>query len=183
MRAAALCLMVILAGCAGTARKAPPDAVIRVDLDRYMGTWYVIAREPAFGEGNQVGVRVAYQRHGSDVVDVGYLAREEDFMHPLQQRSGTALVLDPASAALWSVKFPWSSADDYVIVYLDSEYRYAIAGDPAHHHALVLARDQRLSDDTYQRLLAVLTAKRYDTGKLLRVPQVEDQLGAPGYTP
>ncbi|HVT34731.1 MAG TPA: lipocalin family protein [Nevskiaceae bacterium] len=184
MRVAAAVLLLMLAGCAAAPlRLAPAEAVAKVDLDRYMGTWYVIGRTPSYNERRQVAVTVDYARGQDGSIFIVQHSRDQDFTHAPEQLSGRGSVVDPVSNALWSVKFPWSGAQDYAVVYLDDSYQHAIAVDAPHQRVWLLAREARVSDDTYEVYLAVLRAKNFDTDKVVRVPQIEDQLGAPGYTP
>src|SRR3546814_15382396 len=74
---ALLCLM-LLSGCAGGGRAQPPETVGEVDLQRYQGTWYELARLPMFFQRNCIRSEANYQLQADGSVAVTNRCETED---------------------------------------------------------------------------------------------------------
>lgn len=179
--------LLALSGCAAKMANLNPRAAVpqqlaaHVDLDRYMGRWYIIASVHNKMERGMVGSYFDYRRIGNDKVDAVYSAHAHDFRHPLYTNHGIAKIEDPRSNARWSVAFSWPISEEQLILYVDPDYQYAVVGDPQKDDAWILARNIFVSDTNYQHLLDVLDSQGYDTFRLIRVPQRPEFLGVPGY--
>jgi apolipoprotein D and lipocalin family protein len=185
-RLSTLLLALLLGACAATPnpnpRAAEPQRPMNsVDLDRYLGRWYVIANIPYFAERGRVGAYAEYSRREDGRFNDWYFARKGNFSAPIEKTAGLAWVPDPAEPARWKVRFYWPFTADYLILHVDPDYRYAVIGHPTREYAWIFAREPRIPAQRYEELLAVLDAQGYDRSRLLRVPQFPDQLGAPGY--
>lgn len=179
--------LLALGGCAAKMANLNPRAAVpqklatHVDLDRYMGRWYIIASAHNRMERGMVGSYFDYRRIGDDKVDAVYSAHAHDFKHSLYTNHGIARVEDRQSNARWSMEFSWPMSEELLILYVDPDYQYAVVGDPQKDDAWILARKIFVSDSEYQHLLDVLDSQGYDTFRLIRVPQRPEFLGVPGY--
>lgn len=187
-RIPSICLMaaLLLSACAGTppnpnpAAALPQQTAAYVDLDRFLGRWYVIANIPYFAERGKVRAYVEYSR-GEDGLLNDFYWSAEDFIEPLSLKRGVARVVDTQTNARWEVSFLRPVWADYLILYVDPEYRYAVIGHPSRNYAWIFSREARMTDERYEQLLSVLEAQGYDIRRVLKVPQVADQEGAPGF--
>lgn len=164
----------------GRSDRPPLQAESSVDLDRYLGTWYVIANIPYFAEAGNVASRAVYRARDDGRIDDLYFYRE-DFDGEEQSMAGVAWIIDEASNARWNVRFFWPLTFDYVILDLDEDYRHVAVGHPSRNYGWVMAREPRIDADQYERLMAVFAANGYDTAEFLKVPQFPEQLGQPGF--
>lgn len=178
----------LLTACASTPRNpnplaaAPVLAAASVDLDRYIaGRWYVIANIPYFAERGDIASYVEYSRRPDGQLNDWYYFRDGSFNLPHQKKEGIARVLPDSNNARWEVQFQWPVWSDYVVLYVDADYQYAVIGHPSKDYGWIFSREARMTDDRYAELLGVLEANGYDTRRLLKIPQVADQLGAPGF--
>lgn len=170
------------AGCASVPHAGDPlKTATQVELDHFMGRWYVIANIPYAAERGRVGAYFEYSPREDGHINDRYFSQEKDFDHPLEEKQGIATVVDTQSNAAWKVHFDWSRDLDCRILYVDPEYRYAVAGNPSRDQAWILARDLYVSDENYQLLLAVLAEQGYDPTRVLKVPPRPEFLGIPGY--
>lgn len=176
-----LLLAVLLSGCAVFRGGEPLATVDQVDLDRYLGQWYVIANIPYFGERGNVAGRAIYQMREDGRMDDIYIYRKGDFDSPEQRLEGVAWVVDEDSRARWKVRFYWPLTFDYLIVALDEDYQWTVVGHPSRNYAWIMARDARMDDDLYAELLGVLADRGFDPEALLKVPQFPEQVGQPGF--
>jgi apolipoprotein D and lipocalin family protein len=161
----------ILAACGGE-KPAPMQVVSAVDLNRYTGTWYEIARYPNRFQRDCAGdVTATYELRDDGKVSVVNSCREEN--GDLKSAEGTARVVDPATNARLEVTFFWPFSGDYWIINLGPNYEYAVVGEPSREYLWILSRTPRMDDATYEVLLQRIAKQGYDTSKLVRTPQSE----------
>jgi len=168
---AALCV-VTLTGCPAS---NPPDTVASVDLNRYVGKWYEIAKYFQFFEIGLVGVTAEYALNDDGTVSVtnrGFMCTldgSESTIH------GVATVVDKTTNAKLSVKFdPFPASlfpGDYWIVELGADYEYAVVSDPNRATLWILSRTPHMDPAVYDEIIASLDDKGFDTTKLELTPQ------------
>ncbi len=151
----------------------PLPVVPGLDLDRYTGTWYEIARYPNFFERSCArDVTANYTRNADGTITVVNACRRDD--GTMQSAKGVARVVAPAKlevrfAPAWLgwLPFVWG---DYWVIEIAPDYGYAVVGEPSREYLWILARESRLDEATYARITAGLARFGYDAGKLLRNP-------------
>jgi apolipoprotein D and lipocalin family protein len=156
----------------------PAEPAATLDLTRYLGRWYVIARAPAPGQAR--GAYFEYQRRADGDIDDIYSEREHSFDRAPVTVARTAHA-DPARPAKWSVRKGWLSTDEQWVLYVSPDYRYAIVGTPERGEGWILARDPVIPEWSYAGLLARLAMQGYDVSLFRRVPQKPEQIGRPGF--
>ncbi|MEM9183554.1 MAG: lipocalin family protein [Pseudomonadota bacterium] len=165
---APLMLLATLIGCAG---RSPELATVpEVDLDRFMGDWYVIAHIPAFVECNAYNAIESYERNG-DRINTTFTFRNKGFDGPEKQYEPNAIVTDTDSNAVWGMQFLWPFRSDFRIVHLDEDYGTTIIGRNKRDYVWIMAREPELSDEAYEALTKQVAAMGYDLTELRRVPQ------------
>ncbi len=160
-----------LLSCAARERLAPLRTVAHVSLERYLGTWYEIARFPQRFEKNCAGVTATYGLRKGGGIDVVNRCHRGSLNGPEKVATGRARVVDPATHAKLEVTFFWPFWGDYWIVDLDPDYRWAAVGAPSRDALWILSRTSTLPADVYQGILARLRAQGFDTSRLERTPQ------------
>ncbi len=178
MKGAGLHLALLLAGLAIGGRGLAggvPATVPRVDLDRYLGTWYEIARLPNRFQDHCVGdVTAEYARRGDGRIDVINRCREAGGR--FDEARGVARVVDAASNAKLEVSFVslfgWQLFwGDYWVIGLGDDYEYAVVGHPDRSYGWVLARSPRLPAELREQVDDLLRRAGYDPGRLVATPQ------------
>ena len=162
--------LLLLAGCLSNG-KPPPAAVASVDLDRYMGRWYVISHTPYFLEQGKVASYDTYARRPDGRLTNNFTFREKTVDAPEKTWEGTARVIDPVSNATWKVSFFWPVSVTYKILALDPSYGWAVVGTSDGGLLWVLSRERRLPAETYAAILANLKARGLSADTLALVPQ------------
>jgi len=149
-----------------------------VDLARYAGRWYEIARLPNRFEDHCAGdVAATYTLRPDGRFTVVNECRKRDGQ--TTRAEGVARLADekgPASrlkvrfapAVLSFLPFVWG---DYWILELDRDYRYAVVGDPSRKYLWVLSRSPEMDAATYESLVATAARLGFDTARLVRTPQ------------
>jgi apolipoprotein D and lipocalin family protein len=150
--------------------------VASVDLDRYVGDWFEIARFPNRFQRQCVGdVRASYARRPDGRIDVVNRCRTAEGQ---TEARGVARLVDGQTGARLKVRFApawlsWLPAvwGDYWIIGLGPDYSWAVVGDPGREYLWILARARRLDGDA---MAAARTAARdngFDIGRLVATPQ------------
>jgi len=162
--------VLLFAGCT-TDKKSLPAAVASVDLDRYMGRWYVISHTPYFLEKGKVASYDTYARRPDGKLTNNFTFREKTVDGPEKTWEGTARIIEPVSNAIWKVSFIWPVSVTYKILALDPAYRWAVVGTNDGGLLWVLGRERQLPADTYAAILADLKARGLSADTLELVPQ------------
>lgn len=146
-----LVALVWLTACASPAPQ-PLPTVGAVDLQRYAGTWYEIARLPnRFQSMCASDVRAHYAPEDGAIAVVNSCRTGDG---KLEQAKGVAHVVAGSGGGKLRVSFFRPFYGDYWILALDPDYRWVLVGEPARRYAWVLARTPELDDATLARLLA-----------------------------
>ena len=169
---AVLCLM--LGACAGVDSRGDLPTVASVDLSRYAGTWYEVARLPMWFQRHCVDSKAIYSSRPDGLVGVHNECVTES--GGIQQAEGVATVIDAKTNARLTVVFDnWfarlfgSSRDgNYWILDLDPEYRTAMVGTPDHRYLWILSRTPQLEETTYRRLVERAQELGYSVSDLIR---------------
>ena len=150
---------VTLGACAGVVSNGDLSTVASVDLSRYAGTWYEIARLPMWFQRHCVDSKAIYSSRPDGLVGVHNECVTKS--GGVEQADGVATVVDPKTNARLTVAFDnWfarlfgsSREGNYWILDLDPEYRIAMVGTPDRRYLWILSRTPQLEDSTYQRLV------------------------------
>ncbi len=151
--------------------KPPLEVVPSVDLTRYAGKWYEIARLPNRFQRDCAGHTTAtYTLRPDGKITVLNECRKADGRQKSAQ--GTARVADARGPnTKLKVTFFWPFSGNYWIIDLDPEYRWAVVGEPGRDYLWILSREPRLDAAVYQKIVERAKHRGFDTGKLLRTPQ------------
>lgn len=166
-------LTTLLTACASDrSAERPLRTVTQVDIPRYMGDWYVIANIPYFAERNCHDSVESYALRDDGRIDNWFSCRRGSADDKFERKAtALATIENKASNAEWSVKFFRLISVKYLVLELDSEYRWAVIGHPSRNYGWIIARDKTLPEQTYQELLQRLGQQGYDTGRFEKVPQ------------
>jgi apolipoprotein D and lipocalin family protein len=141
-----------------------------VDLARYAGQWYEIARLPNRFEKNCVSsVTATYTLRDDGKIDV--LNRCKKASGEFLSAKGKAKVVDKRSNAKLKVTFFWPFYGDYWILDLGANYEYSVVGDESRKYLWILSRSPQLEDAVYQRILANMSTQGFDTSRIIMTPQ------------
>ena len=168
---ALLVLITFITGCASSSTMPPLKTVSHVDLNRYMGDWYVIANLPYFAEKGKVASIERYEAGTDGKIANTFIFRKKSFTAPEQQWHAIATVVNQETNAEWRVQFFWPIKLAYLVIDLDPDYRWAVVGHPSRNYFWILARDRQMKDEVYAGILQRAAAQGYDTARVAKVPQ------------
>ena len=169
-----LCCFFLLA-CTSGARKAEPqlEVVDFVNLKRYIGTWYEIARFPHRFQEGCIASKATYSLREDGKIDVLNQCRLEKLDGKEKSAKGKAWIVDKKTNAKLKVSFFWPFSGDYWIIDLGDNYEYAVVGHPDRTYLWILSRTPSMKKDLYAELIKRIKSKGYDTEKLLKTPHIE----------
>lgn len=156
---------------AGCASHPPLPTVESVDLDRFMGDWYVVGHIPAASESEAYNAVESYRRGDDGEILTTYTYRDGGFDGPIEVMQPVGSVRDEETNATWGMEFLWPFSFEYLITWLDADYTATIIGRTARDYAWIMTRDPNPSESHYAKLVAELERQGYDTSRLRRVPQ------------
>jgi apolipoprotein D and lipocalin family protein len=150
--------------------KTTLEVVPGVDLNRYAGKWYEIARLPN-----------RFQRDCAGNTTATYTLRPDGKITVLNEcrtaggrvksAKGTARVADAKGpTSKLKVTFFWPFSGNYWIIDLDPEYRWAVVGDPSRDYFWILSREPQLDAVLYQKIFERAKRQGFDTDRLLKTP-------------
>ena len=154
-----------------TAPMNPITTVRQVDLNRFMGDWYVIANIPTFIERDAYNAVESYRLTDEGTVATTFMFRQGGFDGERKVYTPTGFVLDRDSNAVWGMQFIWPFKADFRIVYLDAQYTQTIIGRNQRDYVWIMARTPTIPEADYQTLLRFLANEGYDINQIQRVPQ------------
>ena len=160
--------MVMLSACAS----APPIRTVDyVDLERFMGDWYVIANIPTFIEAGAHNAVESYALNDDGTIDTTFTFNADSFDGEQKHYNPRGFVRDNKSNAEWGMQFIWPFKAEFLIVYLDEDYSRTIIGRSKRDYVWIMAREPALAEDEYEEMLAVLREEGYDISRIEKVPQ------------
>jgi apolipoprotein D and lipocalin family protein len=171
-------LSVAAYGFAKSGKPAPLTSQTKVDLERYMGRWWVIANIPYFAENGKVATADIYALKPNGRIDNVFAYRKK-FDQPEKKMQAEARVYPGTDNNHWQVRF-WGGLirADLLILEISPDYKWALIGNPDRSLAWVFSRNQDMSEDQLAELTERFRQYGYDPAELKRVPQFPNQLPA-----
>jgi len=170
MKKTILTLIVIMLFIPAYSQKTP-SVVTSVDLNRYIGKWYEIARLPNYFERKLKCTSATYSLRDDGKITVVNAGNYITDPNKSTSANGVAWVPDKNVPAKLKVQFFWPFSGDYWIMFLEKDYKYVLVGDPAHKYLWILSREKKMDEPTYKMLLQKAIDNGYDVKSIIRVEQ------------
>lgn len=145
--------------------------VDHVDIDRFMGPWYVIANIPTFLERGAHNAVETYRLSDDGTIATTFTFRKNGFDGKLREYQPKGFILDSRTNARWGMQFLWPFKSDYRIVYLDDDYTTTVVARQKRDFVWIMARTPAIPVEQYDELVAFIGDLGYDTSQLQRTPQ------------
>jgi apolipoprotein D and lipocalin family protein len=172
---AALCCLVVAMPAAAQEPRTPVRAVASVDLDRYAGDWFEIARFPNRFQRRCTGnVTATYARRPDGRLDVINRCGTADGRIEARgvaravDGTGARLKVRFAPALLSFLPFVWG---DYWVLALAPDYSWAVVGSPDRGYLWILSRTPALGDDAFSQATTAARGGGFDVERLERTKQ------------
>lgn len=148
------------------AQQIPPATVKTVDLNKYTGLWYEIAKIPNRFQKHCVSNTTAeYTLRTDGKIDVVNSCVDSD--GEVDEAEGVARIVDTKSNAKLEVSFfsilGWRPVwGDYWIIGLDKNYQWAVVGTPDRKYGWILSRTEELDRETMEEIFQIVNDQGYD---------------------
>jgi apolipoprotein D and lipocalin family protein len=162
--------MLMLSGC-HSVPVTPLATVAQVDLERFMGDWYVIANIPTFIERGAHNAVESYRLAADGSIETTFTFRSGSFTGEEERHTPRGYVIDQQSKAVWGMQFFWPIKADYRVAYLNADYTQTVIGRERRDYVWIMARTPDIPEFDYQRLLKFVGEQGYDLARVQRVPQ------------
>ena len=150
---------------------APIKPVAHVDLPRFMGTWYVIASIPSFIEKKAYNGVEAYQLQPNGTVETSFRYRKNSFNDPVKTIHSTGYVTPGSGNAVWGIQLIWPLKEQYLVAYLDDNYRETIVARDKRDYVWIMARTPTITQADYDALVARVQQLGYQVSDIRKMPQ------------
>ena len=168
-------VFVFLAGCVDDNQYPPLSHVAKVEINRYLGLWYEIARIDHSFQKGCVASTAQYSLRPDGYIKVVNQCRKNSLDGDIASVEGKAWVIDKDTNAWLNVQFFWPFQGDYVIIELDeTDYRYAVVGHPSRDYLWILSRTPQMKESIFQSILSRIVAQGYTVERIQRFPQMKE---------
>ena len=156
-----------LSACSGL---PPLEPVERVDIERFMGDWYVIANIPTFLEKGAHNAVESYELDADGTIATTFTFRDGAFDGPIKTYTPRGFIASDSNA-VWGMQFIWPIKADYRVVYLDADYSTTVIGRNRRDFVWIMAREPEIPAARYDEISTLLGDVGYDVSEIQRVPQ------------
>jgi apolipoprotein D and lipocalin family protein len=147
------------------------ETVEYVDIDKFMGDWYVIGVIPNFIEKKAVNGIESYSRISQTEIGIQYTFSRGELGKKVKRLTPKAEIFNNESNAEWRVQFFWPVKFPYLIIELAEDYSYTVIGVPNRKYVWIMARKSSMDEVLYNDILVRLHDIGYDTSKIRKMPQ------------
>jgi len=161
-----------LVSCKTQKNMIDTTVVAALDVQKYLGTWYEIARYDHSFERGLVGVTANYSLLADGKIKVINSGYKNSLDGKFSQAVGKAKIPNPANEpAKLKVSFFLFFYGDYFVLEVDREYQWALIGSSSDKYLWILSRKPQMEEELYNELLEKLQKRGYDVSKLIKVEQ------------
>lgn len=164
MKKNALLFLLLCMVCGCTKLTVDNSVVDSLDVNRYLGEWYEIARYDHRFERGMENTRAIYSMRDDGMIDVINTGVKDG---ERKESKGKAKLTD--TPALLRVSFFGPFYSDYRVMMLDADYQYALIGSGSDDYLWILSRKPSLPDTVKQQVIMEAQRRGYDTSKLIWV--------------
>lgn len=168
IRALGLAIVAALTGCSN---QPPMETVEYVDIDRFMGDWYVIANIPTFVETGAHNAIESYALNDDGSIATTFTFNDGSFDGVRKEYNPTGFIFDRQSNAIWGMQFIWPIKADYRIVHIKEDYSVTVIAREARDYVWIMSRSPVIEDTEYTRLVDLISSLGYTRSEIQRVPQ------------
>jgi Bacterial lipocalin len=163
-------LFTMISSCSNKVH-APLPVVDSVNINRYLGRWYEIARLPNRFERGLTCVTATYTLKTNGKIEVLNAGRKLEDTQVESKAKGVAWIPNPKVPGKLKVRFFWPFSGKYWILALDKDYRWAMVGDDSRKYLWILSRTPTLDQSTIDMLLKQVQQQGFDAKKMEFIDQ------------
>ena len=157
-----------LQACSQTFNKPVPMAD-NVDINRFMGDWYVVANIPTFIEVGAHNAVESYELKEDGSIATTFKFNADSFDGDLKIYEPTGYV-SKENTSIWGMQFIWPFKAEFIIAYLSDDYQHTIIARNARDYVWVMSRNAEIPESTYQSLIKRCIEMGYEVKNIKRIP-------------
>ncbi|MGA9572966.1 MAG: lipocalin family protein [Lysobacterales bacterium] len=169
-RLRAILATVLAFAISACSHQQPLQTVAHVDIERFMGDWYVIANIPTAIEVGAHNAVESYRLDDDGTIATTFTFRDGGYDGERKTYQPRGFIRDDSNA-VWGMQFIWPIKADYRIIYLDEAYTVTVIGRNKLDYVWIMAREPKIPVQEYAGILDMLESVGYDTGEIEMVPQ------------
>ena len=154
----------LAASCACADRRAAPPTARNVDIPRYMGAWYEIARLPSPFQSGTFDALAVYEADGAGVKITNTATKPGG---KTSQSKASAYIPDASDSSKLRVTFFWPFYGDYWILAVDDDYQWALVGTPDYKYLWLLSRSPGMERERAMEILGIAQSAGFDTSRAI----------------
>jgi len=158
----------------------PLKTVSYVDQQQFAGKWYVVANIDNFLERNKVAATTTFLEKSPGVYKDIFRFRNGGFDQPEDKIVGKAKSANDANT-VWQSTFYTIIRSKFEVLSVDSNYQLMLLGHRSRNYGWIFSRTPLLSDKDHIQAMSIFKDNGYDTSRFLKVPQLVEQIGQPGF--
>jgi len=163
-----IALVLLLQACSHAPQISVPRAQ-NVDLNRFMGDWYVMANIPTFIEEGAHNAIESYALNKDGSIATTFTFNKDSFDGELKTYKPTGYVSEEDNSE-WGMQFIWPFKAEFLIAYLSDDYQHTIIARSARDYVWIMSRSPVLADDLYESLLKRSVDMGYSREAIQKVP-------------
>lgn len=161
--------ILFLASCASKPRYE--KTVDAVDMDKFMGQWYVMAgRFTMFEKDVHNGIETYSWNAKENRIDISFNFNEGSFAGKQKSLPQKGWVYNTTTNAHWKVSPLWPLKFDYLVVDLAPDYSWTVIGVPDQAYVWIMARDYSMSRQKVDEIIKSMADKGYNMQDIVFVP-------------
>lgn len=166
-----ICIMSIF-GLSACQNLPPIKTVGQVDVDRFMGDWYVIAAIPTIMERDPYNPVEHYEKNPDGTIATTFTYNQGALDGKLKVYHPTGFVVPDSGNAEWKMQFLWPFKSEYLIAYLSDDYQHTIVARNKRDYVWLMSRKPVIDQATFNQLVEKTKALGYDINKLEIFPHL-----------
>ena len=167
-----ICILMFSSACNSTNSKMDKSTVKQLDIDRYLGTWYEIARYDHKFERGLQGVTASYSLRDDGKIKVVNQGYKGSLNGEKSSAVGKAKLTDEPGKL--KVSFFWIFYADYFVMELGENYEWALIGSSSDKYLWILSRTPQIKKEVLDHILGFAKKRGYDTSQLIWVAQKDE---------
>lgn len=143
-----------------------------VDLQKFMGKWYVWSGRTTFLEtGAHNAIEIYTWNEAEKRIDVDFSFRKDSFDGVLKKLPQKAWIENKQSNAHWKIQLFWPFKADYLVIALDKDYQWTAIGVPSGDYLWIMGRKPIATDEEISKITRQVEALGYPVENVSRIPQ------------
>lgn len=147
------------------------ETVNNIDINKYIGKWYEIAKYPNSFQKNCFAATAEYTLSDKGYLIVDNRCRKNSIDGEESYIKGKAFVVKNSNNTKLKVQFFWPFKGDYWIIGLEENYQWALVSDPNRKYLWILSRSPKMNEKTYNEILVLLKIKGFNLDKIEKTIQ------------